>query len=329
MTAAGAGAIVEVMIVTTRAHEASLAALAAEVRDPAAGLHGPGSPAWRIERDLVIFLGGGRAALLQLAHPYVAYGVHDHSRTRDDVVGRFRRTFDNVFAMAFGTLDEALTSARRVHRIHTHITGTIGEDAGAFPRGAPYQANELAGLIWVWATLVDSVVAVYAAIGEPLDDAERDAYYRGAVRFARLFGIGPGDVPATWAGFAAYMAATIASPAITVTTPARQMAGFLFGGRVGVVARAVSAALLPPSVRAQFGLPFGRRERALATATLAAVRAARAVTPRAAWDVPAYRDAERRLRGLPPSAWSRWVEARLLALAGRTAQARPAPASPR
>lgn len=309
------------MIVSAAAHEASLDALVAEVADPAAGLHGPGSPAWRFERDLVIFLGGGRAALLQLAHPYVAYGVHQHSRTRDDVIGRFRRTFDNVFAMSFGTLDEALTSARRVHRIHTRITGEIGEDAGAFPRGSRYHANELGGLVWVWATLVDSVVAVYAAIGEPLSAAEREAYYRGAIRFARLFGIAPGDVPASWDGFAAYLAATIASPVITVTTPARQMAGFLFGGALGHVARAVSAALLPPAVRAQFGLPYGARERALARATLAGVRAARAVTPRAAWDVPAYRDADRRLRGLPPSKWSRWVEARLVALAGRTAQA--------
>lgn len=311
------------MIVTTAALEASLAALTTEVADPAAGLHGPGSPAWRFERDLVIFLGGGRAALLQLAHPYVAYAVHEHSRTRADVLGRFQRTFANVFAMAFGTLDDALASARRVHRIHTRITGAIGEDAGAFPRGTRYAANELAGLIWVWSTLVDSVVAVYAAVGEPLTAAERDAYYRGAVRFARLFGIAPADVPASWDGFAASIAATVASPVITVTAPARELAGFLFGGTLGHVARAVSAALLPPKVRTQFALPDGRRARALAATTLAGVRAVRAVTPRSAWDVPAYRDAERRLRGLPPSAWSRWVEARLLALAGRTAQATP------
>jgi uncharacterized protein (DUF2236 family) len=307
------------MLVSPAALEASLAALAAEVADALAGLHGPGSPAWRHERDLVIFLGGGRATLLQLAHPYVAYGIHHHSRTRDDVIGRFRRTFDNVFAMAFGTLDEALASARRVHRIHAHITGVIEEDAGAFPRGAPYAANQPAALIWVWATLVDSVVAVYAAIGEPLTAGERADYYQGATRFARLFGIAAADLPPSWDRFAAYVAATVASPVITVTTPARTMAGFLFGGRLGPVAQAVTAALLPPPVRAQFGLPFDRRERALATATLTLVRAARAVTPRSAWDVPAYRDAVRRLRGLPPSRWSRWVEARLFAHAGRTA----------
>ncbi|MBK9030514.1 MAG: DUF2236 domain-containing protein [Myxococcales bacterium] len=308
------------MIVARAELEAGLAALTAEVRDPRAGLHGPGSPAWAIERDVAIFLGGGRAALLQLAHPFVAYGVHEHSRTRDDVVGRFRRTFDNVFAMAFGTLDDALFSARRVHAIHTRITGVIGEDAGAFPRGTPYHANDDAALTWVWATLVDSVVAVYAALGEPLAPAVRADYYRGAQRFARLFGIPAASLPPTWDAFAAYVAATVASPTLTVTAPARQMAGFLFGGWLGGGARLVTAALLPPPVRAQYALRFGRRERVAYAATIAGLRAARAVTPRAAWDLPAYRDAVHRVRGLPPSRYARFVETRLFALAGRTAQ---------
>lgn len=307
------------MIVSAAALEDSLAALRAEVTDPRAGLHGPGSAAWRHERDAVIFLGGGRAALLQLAHPWVAYAVHQHSRTRDDVIGRFRRTFDNVFAMAFGTLDDAVASARRVHRIHAGITGTVDEDAGAFPRGTPYHANDAASLTWVWATLVDSVVAVYEAIGEPLTAGERDAYYRGARRFARLFGLTPAMLPSTWDAFAAYVDDTAASPVITVTAPARAMAGFLFGGPLGGAARAVTAALLPAPVRAQYALPDGVAVRAAAAATIAAVRAVRKVTPAAAWDLPAYRDARRRLRGLPPSRIGKWMEARLFALAGRTA----------
>lgn len=310
------------MIVSRDALEHSLAALVAEVADPHAGLHGPGSPAWAIERDAAIFLGGGRAALLQLAHPFVAYGVHEHSRTRADVVGRFQRTFDNVFAMAFGTLDDALRSARRVHAIHTRIVGTIGEDAGAFPRGTPYHANDAASLTWVWATLVDSVDAVYTALGAPLAPPLREQYYRGAQRFARLFGLEPARLPPDWTAFARYVAATVASPVLTVTAPARELAGFLFGGRLGGAARLLTTALLPAPVRAQYGLRFGARERVAYAATLAAVRAARAVTPRAAWDLPAYRNADHRVRGLPPSRYARWMETRLFALAGRTATPR-------
>lgn len=307
------------MLVDRARLEATLAKVAAGVRDPRLGIHGPGSPAWQVERDAIIFLGGGRAALLQLAHPFVAYGVHDHSRTRDDVLGRFRRTFDNVFAMSFGTLDDALTAARRVHNIHTRITGTIGEDAGAFPRGTPYHANDADALRWVWATLVDTVITVYDAAVAPMPPALREAYYRGSFAFARLFGLDDADLPPTWADFAAYVARTVASPVLTVTTPARTMARFLFGGRLGGATQLLTAALLPPRVRDQFALPYGPRERRAYAAALTAIRAVRRATPASAWDLPAYRDAQRRLSGLPPRPWTRWIEHRLFALAGKSA----------
>jgi uncharacterized protein (DUF2236 family) len=111
------------MVVTRDDLDAALAALVDEVSDPCAGIHGPHSAAWRLAGDLGVFLGGGRAALLQLAHPMVAYAVAHHSRARGDVLGRFQRTFRHVFAMAYGELDDALSAARRVHAIHTRVHG--------------------------------------------------------------------------------------------------------------------------------------------------------------------------------------------------------------
>src|SRR5687768_13655615 len=119
-------------VVTREEHEASLAALAREVSDPHHGILGPRSVAWKLGGDLAVFLGGGRAALLQLAHPMVAYAVDHHSRTRADVVGRFQRTFRNVFAMVFGDLDAAFIAARRVHAIHSTIHGTIPDPVGGW-----------------------------------------------------------------------------------------------------------------------------------------------------------------------------------------------------
>src|SRR5688572_13970008 len=89
-------------VVTRDQLEESLAELRAQVADPRAGILGPDSIAWRIGSDLGLFLGGGRAVLLQLAHPAVAYAIDQHSHTRTDVAGRFQRTFRNVFAMVFG-----------------------------------------------------------------------------------------------------------------------------------------------------------------------------------------------------------------------------------
>ena len=79
-----------------------------------AGVFGPDSATWRVNREAAIFLGAARALLLQLAHPWVANAVAEHSQVFADPIGRFHRTFRVMFAMDFGTLDQALAAARRL-----------------------------------------------------------------------------------------------------------------------------------------------------------------------------------------------------------------------
>ena len=43
------------------------------------GLAGPQSVAWKINREIVLLAGWGRAVLMQFAHPLVAAGIADHS----------------------------------------------------------------------------------------------------------------------------------------------------------------------------------------------------------------------------------------------------------
>ena len=306
------------MVVGRAELEVSLARLRAEVGDPQAGIHGPGTMAWRLERDGLIFLGGGRAVLLQLAHPFVAHAIRDHSKSRGDVVGRFQRTFRAVFAMSFGDLDHACRAARGVHGGHARVVGTLDADSGGFAPGTTYAGNDPDALRWVHATLIETVVVVHEAVHGPLAEADKDAYCRDARRFGALFAIPEPLLPTTWAALRGYVDDMVASPALTVTAAARSTAGYLFGGRLGPVVQAVTAGLLPAPIRDGFGLPFGRRERAQFAATLTAARAL-ARLPASARDLPAYRDAQRRLRGLPPARWSRWLERRMFALAGEAA----------
>ena len=56
------------------------------------GLCGPDSVSWRVIGDVSVFVGGIRALLIQAAHPEVVAGVDDHSRYRDDPLGRLSRT---------------------------------------------------------------------------------------------------------------------------------------------------------------------------------------------------------------------------------------------
>src|SRR5215831_20879662 len=85
------------------------------VRDNAAGaregIFGPSSVTWQVDREAAVFLGAGRALLLQLAHPWVAAAIADQSRVFADPLGRFHRTFNVAFTMTYGTLDQALASA--------------------------------------------------------------------------------------------------------------------------------------------------------------------------------------------------------------------------
>src|SRR5215211_482292 len=103
--------------------ERELARLCAGAGHPEAGLFGPGSLLWRVDREAALFFGAGRALLLQLAHPWVAAGVAEHSWTLRDPIGRFHRTFAIMFTLVFGSLDEALAAARRLHRRHAAVRG--------------------------------------------------------------------------------------------------------------------------------------------------------------------------------------------------------------
>src|SRR5438445_6295006 len=125
-------------IVSTERLERELTAVRGAAANPLSGVFGPRSFTWQVDREAAIFLGAGRALLLQLAHPWVAAAVDQHSETFADPIRRFHRTFSVVFAMVFGTLDQSLAAARRLHRRHAEISGTLRSAAGPFPAGSFY-----------------------------------------------------------------------------------------------------------------------------------------------------------------------------------------------
>jgi uncharacterized protein (DUF2236 family) len=281
--------------------ERELGKLRREVRDPRAGIYGPDSINWKVAREAICFLGGGRAALLQLAHPFVAHAVDQHSHTRTDPLGRFMRTFANVFDMVFGDLDHALASARRVHGIHARVTGHIAERVGPFDPTSRYEANDEDALMWVHATLLDSALQAYELVVGPLGADERERYYAEARRFGWLFGVPDAAAPPDFAAFTAYNERMWQW--LRVGKPAREMAGFLLhppAARLrGAFAwyRTITAGLLPAPIREQYGLPFGSRERLLFRASLAAMRPLYRMLPAPLRQSPPYRDAVRRLKG--------------------------------
>ena len=293
------------MIVTQSQLERRIAEATARADDPRVGLFGPDSMTWRISRESVVFLGAGRAALLQLAHPYVAHGIEQHSATRADPVGRFNRTFLHVYGMIFGDLESVVTASLRVRKVHDRIHGAIDEDVGRFPRGHRYTAHDEGALLWVFATLIETGVMAYELGVARLSPGEKDAYYQESKIFGSLFGISDEALPADWPAFKRYCEEMAAGDALAVGRPARETARFLLTPPRGVLGpfmrgyAALTTGLLPPRIREGFGLPFGPAEEASFHRTLWAVTRGWPLLPdRARW-VPDYVEARRRLDGRP------------------------------
>jgi uncharacterized protein (DUF2236 family) len=239
----------------------------------------------------------------------VAQAISHHSRTRDDPYGRFQRTFRQVFPMVWGSLDEALAAARAVHRMHLTIHGRFDEDVGRHRRGDPYDATDRSALLWVHATLWETSIAMHETLVGPLAPETRERYYRETKRFAALFGLEPGELPADWNAFLDYNRRRWESAELAVGAVGREIAGYLFAPSDPVLAapaswlRTLTAGLLPEPVRDRFGLDFGARERRSFTRSIEALRSWLPRLPKRMRYVPPYFEAQRRIAGRAGSDW--------------------------
>jgi len=266
------------------------------------GIFGPQSVTWQVDREAAIFLGAGRALLLQLAHPWVAAAIEQHSHTFADPIGRFHRTFGVVFAMVFGSLDQSLDAARSLHRRHAEIEGSLPSAAGPFPAGSCYCANAVPALCWVYATLIETALLAYELVLPPLTSEQRERYYGESRRFAALFGIADEYLPRDWTAFSAYTATMVQSDTLTVTDAARVMARRLISGAgtwlpVPASYQALTAALLPSRIRDAFGFPHGVAEQRVVRRLTTRIRRIYPLLPARLRYVGPYQEAEQRLAG--------------------------------
>lgn len=96
-----------------------------------------------VHGDLPSMIVGGLASLLlQILHPGAMAGVADHSRYRDDPLGRLEQTATFVGTTTFGSRTDALAAIERVRAVHQAVRGQR-DDA------RPYEANDPELLRWV------------------------------------------------------------------------------------------------------------------------------------------------------------------------------------
>jgi uncharacterized protein (DUF2236 family) len=284
--------------------ERSLAVVEKVAVGQAEGVFGPNSIIWRVDRETLVFVGAGRAFLMQLAHPWVAKAIADHSSALVDPIGRFHRTFRVVFTLVFGSLHQALLMSRRLHRRHSTITGSL---SGHPANGSPverYFANELSALMWVHATLVDTALKAYELVLPPLSSEERERYYRECQLLGALFGIPVEAQPPDWLTFTTWLDETIASDRLQVGPDAKRIgiAVLRGAGRLPVPRwySDITASLLPEHMRCGFELRFGKDEQRRATTAIRTIRRGYPMLPERLRYVGPYQEGISRIAGRQP-----------------------------
>lgn len=137
---------------------------------PDPGLLGPDSVSWRVIGDATAFVGGIRALLVQTAHPEVVAGVEQHSRYREDPLGRLTRTSVYVTETTYGAMPEVEAAVATVRGAHRPVHGRSERDR-------PYSAGQPEMAAWVHNVLTDSFLAAYQAYGpDRLTPAEADRF---------------------------------------------------------------------------------------------------------------------------------------------------------
>jgi uncharacterized protein (DUF2236 family) len=197
------------------------------------GLFGPDSMTWPVVGDAAVFVGGIRALIVQAAHPEVAAGVAEHSRYRDDPMGRLTRTAAFVTATSFGAMPEVENAVAIVRRRHRPVTG---ESA----RGRPYDASDPDLSAWVHNALTDSFLTAYRHYGAvPCAARDADRYVTEQCRVGALLSAEP--LPRTAHTLADWISG---HPALAPSAAGTEAISFLRNPP------------LPPGVRAAYGLLF-------------------------------------------------------------------------
>jgi uncharacterized protein (DUF2236 family) len=256
------------------------------------------SEIWKVNRETVLLLAGGRALLMQLAHPKVAAGVADHSRFQEDPFSRLYRTMNTMWSIVFDERSEADAALERVESVHRKVRGVVAEDESSFARG-DYDALDQDLLLWVHATLIESAMIAYDRFVAPLSNRERDAYYDDSRTLARLFGVEETIIPFNLREFEQYMKQMLAGDRIAVGPTARNLAQEILHARpwifksAGPLFRFITAGLLPEQLRNDYGLRWSKRNEKLFGALAAVIRSARPLVPAPLRIVPNARRAEK------------------------------------
>jgi len=218
----------------------------------------------KVMRETANFAGGGVAALLQTAHPFIAKGISEHSNLKNNITLRFQNTFLYVFDIVFGDLPTILKAARAVKTLHNKVKGKFEVDSGQYLAGEEYTAFDVEAVKWVFSTLLETPLFMYDLLIEKLTDEEKQEIYSYVIKGSIAYGLTPKVFPETFKEFEDYYFSVINSDVMFVTKEAAIikkliMQPILWERYIPVVNTMdiVTGALMPPVVARKFGFKTG------------------------------------------------------------------------
>jgi uncharacterized protein (DUF2236 family) len=245
-----------------------------------AGLFGPDSASWQVNRETTVLFGGARALLMQAAHPLVLAGARQTGFYERNPWKRLERTLQMTYKITFGTRQEALEAARRINLIHEEVHG-VDETTGL-----PYDAKDPDLLLWVHACLVDSQLLFERLTVGTLDDEGRERYHREQMAGAELLGLERLRIPSTTDELRRYVDDVARSGVLRVTPDTLRVADLIRHPPREVpwrpVLRAVSwwaFATLPEPLRTQYGVRWNPLRQVKLTGSLRTLKLIRPFLP--------------------------------------------------
>jgi uncharacterized protein (DUF2236 family) len=239
------------------------------------GLLGPDSVSWQVIGDAAAFVGGIRALVVQTAHPEVVAGVEQHSRYRDDPLGRLTRTSLYVTETTFGAMPEVEAAVATVRAAHRPVRGRS-------QRGRAYAAANPALAAWVHNVLTDSFLAAYQAYGpSPLSARDADSFVAEQARIGALLDAAP--LPTTAGELAGWIAG---HPDLERSEAQQHAIEFLRDPPLSVAVKLgyrplfnAAVATVPPALREAIGVAVPRGGTSVGRAGVGALRWALGSSP--------------------------------------------------
>lgn len=225
----------------------------------------------RITREGILIASGGAASILQTSHPGVGQGVYDHSYTFKNPLARLQNTMEWLYAVQFGSEEEAEIISSFARRMHDTVNGP------------DYDAQDAEPQVWVGATLFDVSLRFYQALFGRLGPDEIEEFYQQTRVYAQLMGAPAEAQPQDFAEFKVYYRKQLDS--FELTEASKKVAHQLLYAdhlplymRPGMGAiRLLTAGLMPEPLRTQYGWEWNAaRERRF----IMLVNALRIVYPR-------------------------------------------------